>query len=347
MIEIDGSLGEGGGQIVRSSLALSMVTGTPVRLYNIRARRNNPGLARQHLTAVKAARQICGGGVEGAELHSRELTFGPGIVQPGEYTFDVGTAGSTSLVLQTVLPPLMIAAAPSTLRLIGGTHNMLAPPFDYLAEVYLPLVQRMGPRFRAELVRHGFYPAGGGEAVVDVQPQEQLASSTLTERGKLLDRNARAIVSRLPLHIAEREVGTLRSKLGWKKKQLRTEEVPSHGPGNVVLATLEFEHLKEMFAGFGKKGVSAENVSGSVAKEVKTYLESDAPAGEYLTDQLLLPLGIAAHQGRTSTFRATTLSGHTQTHIDVIKRFLDVEVTIDAAEAPSITVRPSVESTPP
>ena len=343
MIEIDGSFGEGGGQIVRSSLALSMVTGTPVRLCNIRARRKNPGLARQHLTAVHAARQVCGGGVEGAELHSRELTFGPGMVQPGEYTFDVGTAGSTSLVLQTVLPPLMIADAPSTWRLIGGTHNMLAPPFDYLAEVYLPLVERMGPRFRAELIRHGFYPAGGGEAVIHVQPRMELASFELTERGKLLDRHARAIVSRLPLHIAEREIGTLRSKLGWKKKQLRTEEVSSHGPGNVVLATLEFEHLTEMFAGFGKKGVSAENVAGSLAKEVQSYLESDAPAGEYLTDQLLLPLGIAAQQGQTSKFQATMLSGHTQTHIDVIKRFLDVEVAIDEAASHSITVRPSGE----
>ena len=268
MIEIDGSMGEGGGQIVRSSLALSMVTGTPVRLTNIRARRNNPGLARQHLTALHAARQISGAGVEGAELHSRELVFGPGVVQPGEYTFDVGTAGSTSLVLQTVLPALMIANAPSQLRLIGGTHNMLAPPFDYLANVYLPLVERMGPRFRCELVRHGFYPAGGGEVTVHVQPQSELATFELLNRGKLCRRAARAIVSCLPLHIAEREIGTLRSKLGWKKKELRAEDVVSHGPGNVMLATLEFEHLTEMFAGFGKKGVSAERVAGAVAKRL-------------------------------------------------------------------------------
>ena len=329
MIEVDGSFGEGGGQIVRSSLALSMVTGTPVRLTNIRARRKNPGLARQHLTAVHAARQVCGGGVEGAELHSRELTFGPGVVQPGEYTFDVGTAGSTSLVLQTVLPALMIADGPSQLRLIGGTHNMLAPPFDYLAHVYLPLVERMGPRFRCELVRHGFYPVGGGEAVVQVQPAPNLKAMKLSERGKLQDRSARAIVSRLPLHIAEREIGTLRSKLGWKKKELRTEEVDSRGPGNIVLATLEFEHLTEMFAGFGKQGVSAERVAGNVAKEIKSYLESDAPVGDHLADQLLLPMGIAAHQGESSQFRATMISGHTETHVEVIKSFLSVAIDID------------------
>ena len=133
-------------------------------------------------------------------------------------------------------------------------------------------------------------------------------------------------MSRLPLHIAEREIGTLRSKLGWKKKELRTEEVESRGPGNVLLATLEFENLTEMFAGFGKQGVSAERVAGKVAKEVASYLQQDAPAGEYLADQLLLPLGIAAHQGRSSQFRVTTISGHTKTHVEVIKKFLEVDI---------------------
>ena len=150
----------------------------------------------------------------------------------------------------------------------------------------------------------------------------------MTERGKLLERSARAVVARLPLHVAEREIGTLRSKLGWKKKELRAADVESRGPGNVILATLEFENLTEMFAGFGKKGVSAERVAGGVAKEIETYLNSDAPAGEYLTDQLLLPLGIAAHQGRTSRFRATTLSDHATTHIEILKRFLTVDVAV-------------------
>ena len=185
MIEIDGSFGEGGGQIVRSSLALAMVTGQPVRLTNIRARRKNPGLARQHLTAVHAAPAGVRRRRGGAELHSRELVFGPGVVRPGEYTFDVGTAGSTSLVLQTVLPPLMIADGPSQLRLIGGTHNMLAPPFDYLASVYLPLVGRMGPTFGCELIRHGFYPSGGGEAVVHVQPPARVGVIRLDGAGQV------------------------------------------------------------------------------------------------------------------------------------------------------------------
>jgi len=333
MIEIDGSFGEGGGQIVRSSLALSMVTGKPVTIINIRARRKNPGLARQHLTAVHAARQVCRGSVDGAELHSRRLVFAPGAVQAGDYNFDVGSAGSTSLVLQTILPALMIADAPSRLRLQGGTHNTLAPPIDYLAKVYLPLVERMGPKFRLELIRHGFYPAGGGEVIVDVQPCADLRPLELLERGNLVAQDALAIVSRLPRHIAQREIGALRDKLGWQVKHLHVEEVDSPGPGNVVLVTLTFENVTEMFAGFGQRGVPAERVAGGVAKQAQAYLAHEAPVGEHLADQLLLPLAIAAHQskakeGRGGRFCTTTLSGHAQTHLALLRRFLELEITV-------------------
>ncbi len=187
MIEIDGSHGEGGGQIIRSSLALSMVTATPVTIDNIRARRSNPGLQRQHLTAVHAAREVSGGGVEGAELGSRKIVFGPGVVTPGEYTFDVGTAGSTTLVLQTILPALMIAGGPSQLRLKGGTHNPFAPPYDFLARIFVPLVERMGPQIRLELKRYGFFPAGQGELIVHIQPAQKLQPLELLERGKLVN----------------------------------------------------------------------------------------------------------------------------------------------------------------
>lgn len=344
MIVIDGSYGEGGGQIVRSSLALSMVTGQPVTIENIRARRSKPGLQRQHLTAVRAAREVCGGGVDGAELGSQRIVFGPGSVTPGEYTFDVGSAGSTTLVLQTILPALMIAGGPSQLRLLGGTHNIFAPPYDFLAYVYAPLVERMGPQIRMELRRYGFFPAGGGEIRVRVRPALQLESLELTERGKLLDQNARAIVANLPLHIAQREIGTVRSKLGWKKKHLRVEEVASNGPGNVVLAGLESEHVTELFTGFGKRGVPAERVAGDVARQVQSYLATGAPVGEHLADQLLLPLGISAQQGGGGRFRTSRLTEHSRTHIDVLRRFLDVVIDVEE-EADSIVmveVRPMV-----
>ena len=166
MLTIDGSVGEGGGQILRTALALALVTGTPFRIHAIRARRRKPGLLRQHLTAVNAAATVGGASTDGASLGSRELTFRPGRITPGEYRFAVGTAGSTGLVLQTVLPPLLLASGPSTVTVEGGTHNPGAPPFDFLARVFLPLLRRMGAHVEARLDRPGFYPAGGGQCTV-------------------------------------------------------------------------------------------------------------------------------------------------------------------------------------
>src|SRR5215210_615466 len=206
MLELDGSQGEGGGQILRSSLALSMVTGTAVRIRNVRARRSKPGLMRQHLVAVQAAARIGGAQVTGAEIGSSMLTFIPGEVKPGEHVLSVGSAGSTTLVLQTVLPALLCAAEPSLLVLEGGTHNPLAPPFEFLDRAYLPLLNRMGPRVQAELERPGFYPAGGGRIVVSIEPAARLSGFELLERGEVRQRTATAIVSRLPRHIAEREL---------------------------------------------------------------------------------------------------------------------------------------------
>jgi RNA 3'-terminal phosphate cyclase (ATP) len=328
MIILDGSFGEGGGQIVRSSLALSMVTGKPVTIENLRARRAKPGLQRQHLTAVKAAQEVCGASVAGAELHSTRLTFQPHAVRPGEYRFDIGSAGSTTLVLQTVLPALMLAEAPSQLRLIGGTHNPLAPPHDFLAKVYAPLLERVGPKLTLDLVRYGFYPAGGGELSVHVQPAAQLNSLELLTRGQLLRQEVRAIVSKLPLNIAQREVSTIRAKTGWKEKCFHVEEVDSPGPGNVVLVELKFEHVSELFVAFGEKGVPAERVAQSVARELNDYLAHDAPIGPHLADQLLLPLGLSAQQGRGGRFRTGELTEHTRTHIEVLKRFLEIEIDV-------------------
>ncbi|MGH7202433.1 MAG: RNA 3'-terminal phosphate cyclase, partial [Planctomycetaceae bacterium] len=170
MIDIDGSHGEGGGQIIRSSLALAALTGQTVRFRNVRAKRSRPGLQRQHLTAVRAAAEISAAELDGAELHSREFTFTPHAIEPGEHRFSIGTAGSTTLVVQTVLPMLLTAAGPSSLMLEGGTHNPHAPPFDFLARSFLPLINRMGPRVEAALDRPGFYPAGGGRFEVRIEP---------------------------------------------------------------------------------------------------------------------------------------------------------------------------------
>lgn len=321
MITLDGSVGEGGGQILRSSLALSIITGEPVTLTKIRARRQRPGLRRQHLTAVEAARDICGAEVTGAEIGASEIVFQPGPVWPGKYRFAVGTAGSAMLVLQTVLPPLMLAEGPSQLRLEGGTHNPMAPPFDYLQRVYLPLLERMGVRVEARLERHGFFPAGGGIVHVDITPPEDgtLQPLEIFEAGRTLRRQARVLIARLPRHIAEREIQTLKKATSWPDNTYSIDEVESDGPGNVVLLEQVSEHVTEMVSAFGKQGVPAEKVARQAAQELRRYQRAEVPVGECLADQLFLPLALAGGGG----FRALPLSLHATTQLELIPRFLD------------------------
>lgn len=335
MIHLDGSRGEGGGQILRTSLASAMITGRPFRIERIRAGRPKPGLMRQHFTAVKAAAEVCDAQTTGADLRSQTLTFVPGAVRPGEYRFDIGTAGSASLVLQTVLPPLMLGEQPSRLTLCGGTHNTHAPPFDFLAKAFLPLLARIGPQVSATLVRPGFYPAGGGEVVVNIQPASQLKPTELVDGGRLVGCHATAMVSRLPRHIAERELATICRKLGLSTKETIVEEVHSPGPGNVVVVELEREHVTEVFTGFGQKGVSAEKVASGVAREAKRYLDAGVPVGEHLADQLLLPLALAGG-GR---YRTTTPTPHTTTNVETIREFLDVTIEVEELEKQVFEIR--------
>jgi len=242
MLDVDGSQGEGGGQIVRSAVALSMVTGTPIRVRRIRAGRRRPGLRRQHLTAVRAAAEICGGGLSGDRVGSAELELVPGPVAAGDYRFAVGTAGSTTLVLQTVLPALVTAPGPSTLVLEGGTHNPMAPPFPYLASTFLPLLERMGPAVAATLERPGFYPAGGGRIRIEIEPCERLRGLELLAPGKRRARRATAILAHLPRHIGERELRVVQKKTGWPASDLRIEEVEDcDGPGNLLVLEVESE----------------------------------------------------------------------------------------------------------
>lgn len=335
MLTIDGSKGEGGGQILRSSLALSMVTGKPVRIEKIRAGRKKPGLMRQHLTAVQAAARICKAEFVGAGLGATELTFHPGTVIAGDYTFSIGTAGSTTLVLQTVLLPLLLADGPSRLTLEGGTHNPFAPPFDFLAEAYLPLVNRMGPRVTATLERPGFYPAGGGRFVVEITPSARLTGFSLLERGELRGRRASARIANLPDNVARRELRVVREGLDWAEDELEVRGVSgSAGPGNVLLLSLAYEHVTEVFTGFGEVGRPAEVVASEAVDACRRYLASTAPAGEYLTDQLLLPLAIAGN----GEFRSTGLSRHAQTHAELIQLFLETPIRTERCDRGDVLV---------
>lgn len=324
MITIDGSAGEGGGQVLRTSLGLALLTGQPFRIENIRAGRPKPGLMRQHLTAVQAAARISSAKVCGDTIGSRELLFEPGPVQAGQYEFAVGTAGSATLVLQTVLPTLMVAQGPSELTLKGGTHNPWSPPFDFLDKAMIPLLNRMGPTILAKLIRPGFYPAGGGEFQVFIQPTTQMRPLELMDRGDILARRARAIVAKLPDHIAERELNVVQKKIGWSKESLALERADdSVGPGNVVMLEIESRHMTEVFTAFGEKDVRAEGVATRAVEEAREYLAAGVPVGAHMADQLLIPLAMAG--GR---FRTIGPTRHTRTNIDVIQKFMDVAVSV-------------------
>lgn len=334
MITIDGSHGEGGGQILRSSLALSIATGKPFRIQNIRANRKRPGLLRQHLTAVQAAKAISGANVQGDELGSRELTFEPGPIQPGEHAFSIGSAGSATLVLQTVLLPLAQAAEPSEIVVEGGTRNPLAPPFDFLEKSYLPLLARMGVRVEATLERMGFVPAGGGRVRVRVHPGT-LGRLELEDPGRLLRRRAVATVASLPTHISQRELDVLRDRLGLHKGEEVERVIEGQGPGNVAHVELHYEHVTLVLTSFGERGLLAEKVAQRLANEVRRVIRAKVAADEHLADQLLLPMALGGG-GRFTTLEPTP---HARTHADIIRTFLERETSFDRLDRDRWRVR--------
>lgn len=325
MLTIDGSQGEGGGQILRTSLSLSLVTGQPFRMERIRASRQKPGLLRQHLTAVEAAKTIGCAEVAGQSLNSQAMEFQPGPVTPGNYRFSVGTAGSATLVLQTVLPALLSASGPSTLTLEGGTHNPMAPPFDFLANCFLPLIQRMGPGVELDLRRHGFFPAGGGQLHARIEPAKELSRLDLLERGSIKSRAARALVSGLPEHIGQRELTVVREELKWREEECVIEPVQYPvGPGNALVLVIGTEEVTGIFTGFGERGRPAEEVARSAIQQAKAWQDANVPVDEHLADQLLIPMALAGG----GSFRTTKPSLHTITNAEVIQRFLPISINI-------------------
>lgn len=331
MIELDGAAGEGGGQILRSALALSVCTSQAIRIRHIRARRPKPGLMRQHLACVNAAVAISGARAFGAELGSQELVFEPGPVRPGDYTFNVGTAGSCSLVLQTVLPPLMMAGPASRVALGGGTHNPMAPPFHFLERCFAPLLRGLGVELKLELRRLGFYPAGGGEFAAVITPASSgLSPFDVTERGAPREAYAECLVPGLPQRVAHRELEALGQALGWSGDQLRTPAArQNEGPGNALMATLVHEHVTELATAFGEKGVTSEAVARGVAREVQAYQRASGALGPHLADQWMLPLALAVVQARRpASFTCTEMTEHSTTNTRVIEAFLPVRFEV-------------------
>ncbi len=338
-IEIDGSEGEGGGQVVRTSLALAAVTGIPVRITNIRGGRKKPGLLRQHLAGVNAIAQISGAKVAGAELGSQTLTLTPKPVRGGTLELEVGSAGSAILVAQTILPALLVAPEACVISIGGGTHASWAPPFDYFERCYLPLLSRMNANASVSIESHGFYPAGGGRIVMHVEPTTELQGISLMHRKGDMRPRVQALVANIPVSIGDRECDFIERKTNWSHDSFETRVIErSGGPGNVVMIECGFDNVTELFIGFGKVGVKAEQVARSVLCEARAYLALDVPVGEYLADQLLLPMGLAAAKGNASEFRTSPLSKHSVTHINVLQRFLDIQIRVTQNDDGSVTV---------
>ena len=325
MIQIDG-LG-GGGQMLRSALSLAMVTGQPFRMINIRGKRSKPGLMRQHLTCVRAACEISDGTVDGAEIGSTEIVFRAGEVRSGSYHFPIGTAGSTSLLFQTLLPALLQASSPSTLRLEGGTLNPMAPPFEFLDHVFLPAIRKLGVEVDLSLLQTGFAPAGGGVIEARIQPCPKLGILDLHDRGEVESMSIRVVIRALTETIAERILESACATLPCEDAKV---EIRDDGPGRGVacFVAVKFAHANELTTGLGEMGVRSETVGHRTANAMKKLIGSHVPVGRNLADQLLLPMALAG----SGSFTMMMPSPHVTSNISVIEKFLPVKFRIDATD---------------
>ncbi len=329
-VYIDGSLGEGGGQVLRTSISLSAITGKRLHIENIRASRPRPGLARQHLACVEAACKICNARCSSAELRSKALDFSPGEVQAGDYHFDISSAGSALLVIQTVLPILFCAEGSSSVTVTGGTHNPWAPPFDFVKESFLPAIGVAGFEARCELSRYGFYPAGGGKVIFEIQPwhandDRYIDLCEPTARPRI---SATIYTAKLPGHIAQKQRRLLLSS-GLSIEDIEHIDVTdSDSAGNCVMIRLRGAKRTSVFTGFGSKGKPSEKVIEEVVCDTRDFLAGGACIDHYLADQLLIYM--AMHKG--GRFTTNQLTKHLTTNIEVIKKFLSVDFVITKQE---------------
>jgi len=325
LIQLDGS--EGGGQMLRTALSLSMVTGQPFRMVNIRGKRSRPGLMRQHLTCVKAACAISDGVADGAELGSKELVFRSGKVRGGEYAFSIGTAGSTLLLFQTLLPALLHADEPSTLLLEGGTHNPLAPPFEFIERVFLPQLRRMGGNAEVVLEQTGFAPAGGGVVKCHIQPGGKLRSLHLTDLGELTGYRITVPIRNLRDSIGERMIAAALPHLPGAETLIDLRQA---GPGQGVCCLCEaiYAHGSEIFTGFGQVQVTAEKIGHRTGKALHQFVQARVSAGTHLADQLLLPMALAGG----GSLITTQADDHARTNISVIEQFLPIKFTTEVVD---------------
>jgi RNA 3'-terminal phosphate cyclase (ATP) len=328
MIEIDGSFGEGGGQVLRTSLSLSCLLNRPFRIFNIRKKRKKPGLMPQHLMGIRSLKLISNARVTGDSQGSTELLFEPGEVKAGDYFFDIGTAGSTSLLLEAIIPPLIFAKHTSSLTLKGGTHVPLSPPFHYISKVFIPILKKFGMTAEATIESYGFYPKGGGKVHAEIRPADNIEAGNYLERGQLKQVYGLSGVGNLPLSIAERQKNAALTNLVFLgiHAEIETISVSTPGQGTFIFLVAETENCLAGFSSIGERGKKAELVGEEAAKKFLDYYSTAACFDHHLTDQVVLYLAIAKGE---SSFTTAQISNHLLTNLWVIEKFLGIRYTVE------------------
>lgn len=330
MLEIDGSYLEGGGQILRTAVALSAIKRIPIKVVNIRKGRPEPGLKAQHLTGIKAAAQICDAMVKGAEIGSTELEFKPGKIRFGKFKFDVGTAGAITLVLQTLVPIAAFAPSRTSFVITGGTNVSWSPTIEYFQNIFCDYAEKFGLLINCEIEKHGFYPKGGGLVKVDVTPIKNAMPLNLTTKGKLLDVKAFSIASEdlQKSQVAERQINGFRKNMP-PDLQIKgfSNYIKTLSTGSSITAHTLYENCKLGCSAIGERGKPAEKVGEECALELIKEIKSKATADKHIADQLIPFLGLFG-----GSFTASEITNHTKTNIWVTEKFIDKKFKIDGTE---------------